>query len=106
IVAGDWTARHDLGAYDVLVNASSATMAEYGGTSPISDAAIHPDMDVMDIVYKPIRTELVAQSERAGARGIHGGRMLLPQAARQFELYTGAPAPLEIMDGALRAAIG
>jgi len=32
--------------------------------------------------------------------------MLLHQAARQFELYTGRTAPLAAMDAALRAEIG
>jgi shikimate 5-dehydrogenase len=32
--------------------------------------------------------------------------MLIHQAAAQFELYTGRPAPLEPMEEALRAAIG
>jgi shikimate dehydrogenase len=59
----------------------------------------------MDIVYKPIETALVQAAERRGARAIHGGRMLLHQAARQFELYTGAMAPLAAMDEALRAQI-
>jgi shikimate dehydrogenase len=32
--------------------------------------------------------------------------MLLHQAAAQFELYTGRPAPLAVMDEALRRSIG
>ena len=93
---------------DVLVNASSAGMDEGSGAgpSPFDDAAIRPRLVVMDIVYKPIRTALVAQADRLGARVVHGGRMLLHQAARQFELYTGRPAPLEAMDEALRANVG
>jgi shikimate dehydrogenase len=59
----------------------------------------------MDIVYKPLETELVRTARERGAVAIHGGRMLLYQAARQFELYTGEIAPLEAMDAALRATI-
>ena len=95
-----------LDAYDAIVNCSSATMAEYGGRSPVPESALTPRLVVMDIVYKPIRTELLMAAERRGARTIHGGRMLLHQAARQFELYTGQDAPLEAMDQALRSAIG
>jgi hypothetical protein len=56
--------------------------------------------------FKPIETELFQEARRRGARAIHGGRMLLHQAAGQFELYTGAPAPLAAMEAALSAQIG
>ena len=52
----------------------------------------------MDIVYKPIETALVRAARLRGARVVHGGRMLLWQAARQFELYTGHEAPAQAMD--------
>ncbi|MEB2313238.1 MAG: shikimate dehydrogenase [Sorangiineae bacterium] len=91
---------------DVLVNGSSAGMAEYGAASPLPPGLLHPALVVMDIVYKPLDTELVRAARRAGCPTVNGGRMLLHQAARQFELYTGHPAPLAAMDEALRAAIG
>ncbi len=93
LAAADW---------DVLVNATSKGMREVDPQSPVPEEAIRPGTVVMDIVYKPIETELVKAAERRGARAIHGGRMLLHQAARQFELYTGVAAPLEAMDAALR----
>jgi shikimate dehydrogenase len=93
------------GDYDVVINASSVGMANVDLTSPIDASAIRPGMLIMDIVYKPIETALVATARRCGARVIHGGRMLLHQAARQFELYTGRDAPLEAMDTALMAQL-
>ena len=91
-----------LDAYDVLVNASSMGMVAQEAGSPVPAQALRPELLVMDIVYKPMRTALIAQAEAAGARTIFGGRMLLHQASRQFELYTGRPAPLDAMDQALR----
>jgi shikimate dehydrogenase len=96
LFAGDW---------DVIVNATSKGMREVDPESPVPEEAIRAGTVVMDIVYKPIETELVQAAERRGARSIHGGRMLLHQAARQFELYTGVAAPLEAMDLALREQI-
>jgi shikimate dehydrogenase len=61
---------------------------------------------VLDIVYKPVETELVKAARRAGAVAIHGGRMLLHQATKQFELYTECPAPVAAMDRALRGFLG
>jgi len=99
----------DLEAYDAVVNASSlgmATGAESTSSSPLARSALRPGLVVMDIVYKPIRTRLLDEAAAAGATTVHGGRMLLHQACRQFELYTGRAAPREAMDGALRSQLG
>jgi shikimate dehydrogenase len=93
------------GDYDIVINASSVGMADVDARSPIDARAIRPGMLVMDIVYKPIETQLVRMARARGARVIHGGRMLLHQAARQFELYTGHEAPLGAMDAALMAQL-
>ncbi len=90
---------------DAVVNCSSAGMSDVEGPSPALQAPLGAGQVVMDIVYKPIRTELLAEAEKAGARTVHGGRMLLHQAARQFELYTGQPAPLDAMDHALQSGL-
>lgn len=102
-----WSERGDAHA-DVVVNASSGGMDTGGGApaSPFEEAWIRKDLVVMDIVYKPTETALVLAARRRGARTIHGGRMLLHQAARQFELYTDRPAPLAAMNAAIRRATG
>lgn len=92
--------------YDVVINATSRGMVGQDPSSPVPPEAIRHGQIVMDIVYKPIETALVAIAQQRGAIAVHGGRMLLHQAARQFELYTGRPAPLDAMDAALREAIG
>lgn len=94
------------GPYDVLINATSVGMREIDEGSPVAPEALSRELLVMDIVYKPIETALVQAARAAGAPVIHGGRMLLHQAAAQFELYTGRPAPLDAMDAALQRAIG
>lgn len=88
------------GPWDAIVNATSVGMGD-GRTSIVPEEAIAAGQVIMDIVYKPLETELVRAATRRGARAIHGGRMLLHQAAGQFELYTGQPAPLAAMDAAL-----
>lgn len=105
VTSDPWQDRGALDGFDVLVNASSCGMADVDPASPIAREDIPSGMVVMDIVYKPIETELVTMANERGARVVHGGRMLLHQAARQLELYTGLPAPLEEMDRALRALL-
>ena len=55
---------------------------------------------VLDVVYHPWPTRLAVAAEQSGAAVAGGFALLLHQAARQFELMTGKPAPL----GAMRAA--
>jgi shikimate dehydrogenase len=106
VAARPWVERERLEELDVLVNASSAGMATVAPASPIAPGALRGGLVVMDIVYKPLDTELVVAARAAGATAIGGARMLLHQAAAQFELYTGRHTPLEAMDAALGRFLG
>ncbi len=103
-----WSEARSLPArFDVLVNATSVGMDVEGpSVSPVDLEGLDARWTVMDIVYKPLETALVLGARRRGANVVHGGRMLLHQAAAQFELYTGREAPLAEMDRALGAARG
>lgn len=100
-----WEHRERLQEFDVLVNASSLGMNTIDPASPVSENALHGDLVVMDIVYKPRDTELIRAGKKRASMTIDGGRMLLHQAAAQFELYTQSPAPLQAMNAALLAHI-
>ncbi len=52
---------------------------------------------VMDVIYKPLVTPLLKIANRLGKKIITGDKMLLYQAEKQFELWTGEKAPVEIM---------
>jgi shikimate dehydrogenase len=91
--------------FDVVVNATSIGQSPRTTDMPLPETSLRPGLVVMDIVYKPLQTAFVAAARARGATAIEGGRMLLHQAAAQFELYTGRPAPLAAMDAALRATI-
>jgi shikimate dehydrogenase len=94
------------GDYDVVVNATSLGQSDVGDACPVPGDAIRAGQVIMDIVYKPVLTRLVRAARSRGAVVVHGGRMLLHQAAAQFELYTGCSAPLGAMERALRQGIG
>ena len=91
--------------YEVVVHATVLGQADTSLESPVPEDALRPGQIVMDIVYKPVRTRLYEAARRRGATAIHGGRMLLHQAAAQFELYTDRPAPLDAMDAELTRMI-
>ena len=54
-------------------------------------------MVVFDAVYNPRRTRLLRDAQAAGCRTVEGLEMFLGQAYVQFELWTGRPAPRDVM---------
>jgi 3-dehydroquinate dehydratase/shikimate dehydrogenase len=79
-------------AFDVIINATSVGM---GNTkeSPLNENEIKARY-VFDMVYDPPETRLMKMAKAAGAEVIPGIEMFVQQAARQFEIWTGKPAPL------------
>ena len=89
----------ELGGADVIVNASPVGMhgnPDAHGT-PFDIEVIEPRHTVVDIVYNPSTTPLLAAAAESGARTQGGVAMLVHQAALAFELWTEKPAPLEAM---------
>jgi 3-dehydroquinate dehydratase/shikimate dehydrogenase len=52
---------------------------------------------VFDMVYDPVETRLLQLARTQGAEVIPGYEMFVHQAARQFEIWTGKPAPWDEM---------
>lgn len=61
---------------------------------------------VLDVVYADWPTPLARAASAAGATVVSGLEMLVHQAARQHEIFTGTQAPVEAMQVAGRAALG
>jgi shikimate dehydrogenase len=89
----------------VLINATPVGMAPQAEAIPLDPDSLSKFSVVMDIVYKPLRTRLLREAAAHGCRCIDGLQMLVHQGARQFELFTGQPAPVEIMRRAALAAV-
>ena len=56
---------------------------------------------VLDMIYNPVQTQFLRQARNLGLRAANGLSMLLHQGALAFTLWTGQPAPLEIMRSTL-----
>jgi shikimate dehydrogenase len=89
---------------DILIQATSATMSAAmgggGGRAEWLDAVekqLRPGITVLDMVYTPARTDLLTAAEKAGATAVSGRALLVHQGARSFELWTGRPAPVDVM---------
>ncbi|MGC9668573.1 shikimate dehydrogenase [Planosporangium sp. 12N6] len=63
-----------------------------------------PSVVLFDALYDPWPTPLAAAAARAGCPVVSGLDLLLAQAVRQFESFTGVSAPVEPMRAALAAA--
>ena len=81
----------------VLIHCTPVGMAPKIGISCVPVHLLHPDLTVMDIVYNPRETQLLADAKAAGCGTIPGLEMFLFQAAAQFERWTGRSAPLNVM---------
>jgi shikimate dehydrogenase len=73
---------------DGIVNATPVGMAKYPGL-PIAAAALRPAMWLVDIIYFPLETELLARARALGCRTMSGAGMAVYQAADAFRLFTG-----------------
>jgi shikimate dehydrogenase len=82
---------------DVLLQCTPVGMAPATDRSLVPSHLLRPDLAVFDAVYNPRRTLLLTQAAARGCPVIEGMEMFLGQAMVQFALWTGRPAPAEVM---------
>jgi len=82
-------------AFDVIINATPVGMGNTRET-PLQEKEINARY-VFDMVYDPAETRLLKLAQARGAQVIPGIEMFVHQAARQFEIWTGKPAPWDEM---------
>ena len=85
----------ELSKTKLLVNATA--LGYLPGETPIPAELLPPDLLVMDLIYNPPQTQLLKDAASARDQVMGGELMLLQQGARAFELWTGKPAPMEVM---------
>jgi shikimate dehydrogenase len=90
----------ELAKTKVLVNATSIGLAR--DETPVPGELIPPELLVLDLIYK--RTRFLREAEAAGCTVLDGELMLLHQGAAAFTLWTGKPAPLDLMQKKLHEA--
>ena len=96
--SGNWPP--DAEGCDLIVNAT-----------PVRDELLvqpRAGQIVVDLAYSadsPGETALVAAARAAGCEVVDGREALVRQGAKSFELWTGVPAPVDVMRSAVRAGI-
>ena len=80
----------------LIVNATPVGMYPAVDESPLSDQTkFQPGQIVMDTIYTPLETNLLAKARACGARTISGLEMFLHQGARSFEIWLDRQMPLD-----------
>jgi 3-dehydroquinate dehydratase/shikimate dehydrogenase len=83
-------------SFDVIINATPVGMAG-NKAAPLLEARELNTRILFDLVYNPLETPLIRMARQAGINIITGVEMFVQQGARQFEIFTGKPAPEEEM---------
>ncbi len=78
--------------FDVLINTTPCGMKGFKQTMPIAEKELNAGL-VFDMVYNPIETPLLKLARGRGIPVVSGLEMFIQQGARQFEIWTGKPAP-------------
>jgi 3-dehydroquinate dehydratase/shikimate dehydrogenase len=90
-------------SFDAIVNCTPVGMHP-GGGSPLEGRELNCRL-VMDLIYRPLKTELLRRAERQGIETISGVDMFVAQGVSQWELWIGESAPKAVMRRAVLAAL-
>jgi len=94
------------GDVDLTLNATSLGLkADDASSLDEKQFTLNQTRAVYDMIYRPAETKLLAAAKAAGCRTANGLGMLLHQGAKAFEIWTGRPAPLDVMRRALEQNI-
>ena len=93
--------------FDVIINATPVGMGDSrtgsSKDSPLNEHEINARY-LLDMVYSPPETRLAKLARAKGVEVIPGTEMFVHQAAHQFEIWTGKPAPAVEMQHVLQKA--
>jgi 3-dehydroquinate dehydratase/shikimate dehydrogenase len=83
-------------SFDVIINSTPVGMAGQKGNQILEAKDLNTKL-VFDLVYNPLETPLLRLARQQNIPIITGIEMFVQQGARQFEIWTGKPAPEEEM---------
>lgn len=88
--------------YDIILNCTSVGFKSKE-TILMADR-IRNNSVVFDVIFNPLVTKFQKEAKSVGCTVIPGSRMIMYQACRQFELYTGFEAPVEVFEREIKKA--
>ena len=91
-------------AFDVIINATPVGMEGDRDPLPISEQEFNAKY-FFEMVYTPAETKMVKIARAKGMHVILGAEMFVQQGARQFEIWSGKPAPVQEMQRVVEYAL-
>jgi 3-dehydroquinate dehydratase/shikimate dehydrogenase len=91
-------------AFDVIINATPVGMEGNRDPMPITEEDFKAKY-FFEMVYTPAETKMVKIARSRGLQVILGSEMFVQQGARQFEIWTGKPAPVQEMQRVVEYAL-
>lgn len=91
--------------YDIIVNCTPLGMKGFPQEMSISPHVLREGQFIMDTVYNPPVTPLLAEASRKNAKAVNGKDMLIYQALASFEMWTGKAVDYDVMERACREAL-
>jgi 3-dehydroquinate dehydratase / shikimate dehydrogenase len=90
--------------FDAILNATPVGMHPQRGISPLTSSELHCRI-VMDLIYRPERTQLLKLAAKKGIATVSGVEMFLAQGIAQWELWMRRRAPQKSMRQAVLGAL-
>ncbi|MDK2794932.1 MAG: shikimate dehydrogenase [Archaeoglobaceae archaeon] len=82
---------------DIVANATPVGMKGFSSGIPVPEEILKPGMIVFDAVYNPVETPLIKKAKEIECRVVSGLEMLVYQAEKAFEIWTGIKPPVSLM---------
>ena len=90
----------------LIINATTLGMfPEVDDTITDLEESFNEEQIVFDLIYNPTKTKFLKMAETQGAKVVGGLKMLISQAAKSFELWTGVEMPTAEIDSKLEKYI-
>ena len=87
----------------LIVNATTLGMfPEVEDTITDIEDSFNEEQIVFDLIYNPTKTKFLKTAEMQGVKVVGGLKMLISQAAKSFELWTGVEMPVDKISDSLR----
>jgi len=90
--------------FDAILNATPVGMHPHSGISPLAPGELHCRI-VMDLIYRPQRTQLLKLAAQKRIATVSGVEMFLAQGIAQWEIWTSKRAPEAPMRSSVLAAL-
>lgn len=91
------TIARQMATADLIINCTPVGMHPHEQETLVPADLFRKGQTVFDVVYNPLETQLLRDARSRGCAVVSGVEMFINQAVLQFEAFTGAPAPCEVM---------